>query len=283
MTEQPNIQRVVAADNPELANQIINEVLSGGAPEAPQAAPAATEGLGIDRRDIMPRDGFVQLPGGYVNQEGETLTEVEVVELTGVAEEALARPMGEGKRFTTILEHSVEKVGHMDPNHEILNRMLIGDRNAVLLGVRHVTYGPVELENFTCPDCHQAVNMSVDLTKDVPVKALEGDRNFTVDLSRGRVAEVSLPDGFSQTEVLNAEGKSEAELTSMILKDCVNSVDGIPMAGLDSVRNLSARDRRTLMKALDEHDFGPQLDKVVKPCPSCGEEISLPLTIGSLF
>jgi len=278
MTDQPFTQTVVAADNPELANQIVNEMLSSGAP-APEAAPAVAT-----RSDIMPRDNVVQLPGGYVNEKGELITEVTVVELTGFAEEDLARPMGEGKRFNTILEHSVDKVGSMDPNKEILDRMLIGDRNAVLLGVRHVTYGPVELENFVCPHCMEKVAISIDLTKDVPVKQIrdQSDRFFTVSTSKGD-AEVTLPTGKVQTEILNAGDKSGAEITTMILAGTVNSIGGIPTMGADSARRLSARDRRTLIKALEERDFGPDLDEVAKPCPSCGEEISLPLSIGSLF
>lgn len=283
MTEQHDYQTVVAADNPELANEIVNQVLAGVAPVAPQSAPDPVPD--VKASDIMPRENVVTLPGGYINQSGDLITEVEVSELTGRAEEALARPMGAGKKLTTILEHAVEMVGDMDPNHEILNRMLVGDRNAVLLGIRHVTYGPVELERLLCPHCGDRVNIEIDLTTDVPVTKLDDPtkRWFTVDLSKGRVAKFTLPDGASQTEVFNAHDLSDAELTTLVLSKVVDSVGGLPMVGADSVRNLSARDRRTLMLALDEHDFGPRLDEVAKPCPSCGEEISLPLTIGSLF
>ena len=270
MTEQ----RINAADNPELANKLIQQVLAEGSTPAPQSAPVA---------DYLPGDPKVRLPFGYRTEEGEWIHEAEIVELNGFAEEALARPMPDGRRYAAILEHTVDKIGGKEVTREMLQRLSAGDRNLLLLAVRQLSYGPVKLVEYPCEHCGELVDHEIDLLKDVPVKEpSEEDRSWTVKLSKGAAVLRAL-DGAGQVALQDAGDKNGAELLTMALKETVDSINDWPVTGVDDLRRLTARDRRALNESLEAHSHGPMLDETRKACPNCGEVNLLPLTMSGLF
>lgn len=266
---------IVAADNPELANQIVNKILSGEEPSALDEAPSFTD---------LP-DTHVSLPGGLLTLDGDLIREAEVRELTGFDEEALSRATSLGKQMTLLLNRAVVSVGGQKPDQGLLNSLLAADRDTLLLAIRKVTWGAeIELE-VACPSCESEQELSVDLDKDVEVKRLDSpsDREFTVELSRGRIAAVQLPNGEAQRAVIQSEDKTPAELNTMLLKGCIINIDGEPVFAVDQVRKLAMRDRTKILAEIAERNPGPRLNEISKPCPSCGEEIPLPLTLAGLF
>lgn len=268
---------IVAAENPELANQIVNKILSGEAAE-----PAEPES-GVAFTDLP--DTYVTLPGGYLTSDGELIRHAEVRELTGFDEEALSRATTLGMQMNILLSRAVVAVGTLKPDQGLLNALLAADRDALLLAIRQVTWGSDVVLGAFCGACETEQELTVDLTTDVEVKRLDGpaDREFSVSLLRGRTATVQLPNGETQRSILQSEDKTSAELNTLLLKGCIIAVDGEPVFTVDQVRKLPLRDRVTILEEISKRNPGPRLNEVSKPCSACGEEIPLPLTLAGLF
>ena len=120
--------------------------------------------------------------------------------------------------------------------------------------------------------------------KDIPSRKLESaeEQSFDVQLRKGS-ALVSLPTGVAQRRILTAEGKTSIELNSILLEECVQELNGIPVLDVKTIKSLGSADRQTILEAIAERNPGPLLDEVKEACPECSEEIQYPLTVMSLF
>lgn len=230
-------------------------------------------------------DTEVRLPGGYVTDDFEVFHTVEVRELTGADEEALAKATTVGRMLQVILERGTVKVGSLDANREVLDSMLMGDRDTILLGIRRATYGNDITFNVTCNSCNEAHNVLVDLTKDVKIRELAdpSDRNFSVKLRKGNYADVSLPNGKVHREVLSNTERPEAEMDTVLLAGCLEAIGGTPSRGEDTARKMGVMDRRTVLAEIAKRNPGPELMNVKKNCPNCNEEMNLALSLAALF
>lgn len=228
----------------------------------------------------------IELPGGYVNADLELVTEVEIRELTGADEEAIAKSADAGRALLTILERGTVRVGEEKAARNILDSMLIGDRDYVLLAIRRATYGnEVELTEVNCQNCGGMQELTVDLSTDVPIARWddpENDRYFEVK-SRGRVFQVSMPVGQTQRELITKGEITLAEMNTILLAGAVNSIDGVPSMGVSTVRNLGIADREAITREIAKRYTGPRLNATEKECPSCGEKIVISLAMGALF
>jgi hypothetical protein len=265
-----------ATENPTLASQLINEALG-------QAEQVETREL---KPMSLPASPFVELPGGYITDDDDLITTAEVRELTGEDEEYLARINGAGKLLLAILERGVVKIGDLPVTKKILDDMLAGDREAIILGIRRVTFGDTIEFTSTCPICNVAdLEFMVDLSRDVPVVELEDRmlRNFKVSCKAGDVV-IELPTGRVQKKLVSAQDKSGAELDSILLSESIVSIDGMPLLDpLKRVKKLGIQDRRKITALLVEKTPGPQMAEVKISCPSCGQEVPLPLSLADLF
>lgn len=234
----------------------------------------------------FPVDGEVKLVAGIVDPSGIIDTAV-VRELNGRDEEIIAKAPNVGKAMIAILQRGVESLGGQPATQEDLDALLAADRDLLLMKIREVTFGS-ELEfEMTCPHCGESSDTVLNISDDIPVKYLDNpfhDRNFTVPLRRGGVAEVRLPTGITQKNLANATGtKTVAELNSMMLFGCVKSINGRDVLDISQVLGLGLMDRNKIVEELTERTPGPQWNDVTKDCPNCGEEVSLPLSADSLF
>lgn len=258
--------------------------------QAAQAAAAAlisstTVAQAPTAADIVVPDTTVVLPGGLLVGE-ELLTIAEVRELTGEDEEALAKSGGNLYKFlATILERGVVKVGDKAASPTVLRNLLIGDRDALLLGVRRATFGnDVEVPEYSCPSCGELVgDISISLT-DIPVKTLDDPlvRSFEVPLRKG-VAVVNLPNGGDQQALFQNEKLTAAEQNTLLLSRVVESVNGKKIVTLKEARDLGVVDRKSILDALAKKQPGPQYDEVKFDHEACGEEVTVALTVMDLF
>jgi hypothetical protein len=267
-----------AAENPALANKIAQAVTEVQVEEAMGSVPTITI-------PSLP-DTNIDLPGGFYDpMEDQMVTTAEVRELTGADEEAIVKITEPGKALMTILEKATVSIGGKPADKETLNMLLAGDREALLLGIRRVTFGnEIELE-AVCDRCPELQTFKIDLTKDVKVKALDdrvADRRFVLDLKVGKV-KVALPTGDTQLKLINASNKNTAELDTLLLSDCVQEINDVPVLGQAQIRNLGIKDRRTLLEEIANRNPGPLLSEVKKACGTCGQEVELPLTLADLF
>jgi hypothetical protein len=266
---------ISASDNPALANDLINKALA----ETP------TED-GLKKVDITPpSDNLVELPGGYLTPTGEVVKTAEVRELTGKDEEAIARATTVGRVLTLILSRAVVKVGDTLATEEVLDDLLAGDRDALLLGIYKATFGnPAEL-NAYCSGCEDYKTVNVDLSTEIKYRILGdpvGDRKFTVQ-GRGKEYTVILPDGRCQKELLTSTDKTVSELSTILLENTVSEIDGLVVYNKQSVKNMGVLDRRKIATEITKRNPGPQFEDLTVTCPDCESEVVVPISLGNLF
>lgn len=265
------------SENPGVAESVVAEAMQ------PEIAPKPNI--------AEPVEAFVRLPAGLDNGDAKPLKEVEVKELDGFAEEKLAKVSQStepGRWLQTLLECGVESIGGVKATPDMLKGLLIGDRDYLVLAIRHATYGPVvEYGKTTCPVCDESYELSVDI-RDVPVRPLEGDRSFEVPFKDGGSALVRYPDGNDQLEFFEDLEASEAQRRSTMLAQCVIALtdkhgNTEPLAGFPSlVKAMSIPKRDAVVKAISEKQPGPRYDEVVFK-HDCGHERQIPMGLMHLF
>ena len=232
-----------------------------------------------------PSESEIELPGGFIEQNGNVLTTADVKELTGADEEAIQKAGSTGKALNVLLQRGLVKIGSRDITKDDLDSLLSGDRDAILIGIRRVTFGDELGLRVRCVNCSAEQDISVHLIKDVPLKKLQDpikDRVWEVTTKKG-VAKVTLPTGFTQKKIMENNDKTSAELNTLILSSCLLSIDGKPSAGASTVLSLGMADRQTIIDSILERNPGPRLGEVKKDCEACGESIELPLGLLDLF
>ena len=270
--------KVNAASNPELANKLAQEAMSFEVQEA-VGAPMAIKIPSLPETSV-------ELPAGYYEGfDGVLETVAEVRELNGSDEEAIVKITDTGKALLAILDRATVSVGGKPATKDIMDNLLSGDREMLLLAIRKATFGNDISIETVCSKCPELQTFVVDLTKDVKVKTLSdriGDRVFYVDLKAGR-AKVFLPSGDTQAKLINSVDKNSAELDTLLLTNCVVELNDMPIMNPNQVRNLSIKDRRTILDEIAKRNPGPQLGEIKKVCGSCGQEVELSLTLADLF
>lgn len=230
----------------------------------------------------------IDLPGGWVTDEGEVLRRAEVRELTGADEEVLLRPefqKNSTKYISEMLRRAVVKIGEVEPTKDMIEAMLIGDRDALVLAVRRATFGDELDLDVVCPRCETDFGVTYSLANDVPMRRLDdGKRVFDVTLRDGRVAQVTLPTGADQAEAVEKFNKTNlAERNSQVLARCLKSIDGVPVRGDAVAKKLGMKDRRTLVDFVVNTQPGPQYQEVSQECPNCALSFPLVLDLDTMF
>ena len=232
-----------------------------------------------------PSGSEVYLPGGFIEQNGEIVRTAEVQELTGADEEAIAKAGTAGRALNVLLQRGLAKVGLRDAKKDDYDLLLSGDRDAILIGIRRVTFGNDLTLAIQCPHCDSEQTTDIDLSNDIPMKELKDpvyDRTWEIKTSKGIVT-VALPTGVVQRKLLENGDKTSAEINTLLLAGCVLSVNGSPSAGASTALSLGMADRNKIVDEIIERNPGPRLGEVKKACKACGESISLPLSLLDLF
>ena len=286
MPPAPDIPGPVTAE--DLMSQLTPGTMSAPPPGAVSAALAAASAPPAVPEMESAGDMCVELPAGLID--GESLiTSASVRELTGYDEEALSHldeTANYGKYVTKMLELGVDELGGARPTLEQLRDLLIGDRDALILGIRRATYGRDFKFDMTCPSCERVSNVVIDLIDDIPVNKLDDPykRVFEVPDTRRRI-KVKLLDGAAQEAF--SEGiakKTGPEVDTVTLAQSVIEIDGNPTGRReDPVLKLSAHDRQKVLEFLGEHTPGPQTMGIPVECATCHKEYPYSVGLGSLF
>ena len=239
--------------------------------------------------------GLVHLPGGWLRSDGELVRTAFVRELNGFDEERLSRLdriENPATYITEMLVLGVEDLGGEKPTKDDIRSLLLGDRDALWLGIRIATYGPDVEYKLVCTECDTDDKptesmVTIDLTEDVPVKELEDPQKqvYEVELRHG-VAKVKLLDGYAQEKFsVNLGKKTQAEINTIMLANSVTEINGISTRGKeDAVRALSSQDRGTIMDFIVETQPGPELGSEIEVhCAKCDAEYPIILAPASLF
>jgi len=262
-----------AASNAALANDLINRATAE--PEI-QIEPA---------KITPPSDNFVALPGGYVSPTGEVTKVAEVRELNGRDEEAIGKATNTGRLFAMLINRAVVSIGNAKATESMLDNMLAGDRDALLLGIYKATFGNEAIIPSWCPGCKDFKSTSVDVTKDIKIRALidpVADRVFTI---KGKINEflVTLPTGVTQKELSVETDKTIAELNTILLQNTVLEINGISVLNKSQVQNLGVLDRKLIIDELVFRSPGPKFEEIIIDCPDCEGKVVVPISLGALF
>jgi hypothetical protein len=266
-------------DNPEQTNAMIEKLLSDS---SSSSSPEIK----------FPENDTVILPAGLLRKDGVVKT-VEVKELTGEDEEALAKASQSVNPFSfldRLLRCGVSRIGD-STDEKLLGNMVIGDREAIILGIRKATYGEeINILNWTCPDCSNKADLSFSVD-DIPVVKLAdaSDSEFTVPLRKGGHAKVRLATGNDQLAIFEKPDLTEAQRDTVLLSRCVVSVTDVHgseklMSVFPSMsRSMSIPDRHAILRELGKRQPGPKYDQVKFDCENCKKEQNVMVTIGNLF
>jgi hypothetical protein len=261
---------ISAAANPALANQMLNKALT----EAPKERMPEI---------VSPSDTTVELPGGYVNAAGEVIRTAEVRELTGKDEEVISKTNNLGKAVLTILQLGTVKIGNEAATEKLLDELLIGDRDAILLGILKATFGnTVKIPVFA--DGEEKL-VEVDINTDIKTKILTDPVNDRVFIVKGKNVDytVKLPNGVVQREMINNAEKTSAELSTLVLENTLVRIGENPVYSKAQVQALSVVDRRKIIEEINKRAPGPQFEDVVVTDPDTGSEVTVPINLGTLF
>jgi hypothetical protein len=264
---------ISAAANPALANDLLTKAVQPE--EQPFVAP-----------DILaPSDTTVFLPGGYVTAAGEVIRTAEVRELNGKDEEAISKTNNFGKAVLTILQRGTVKIGDETATDQLLDQLLAGDRDALLLGILKVTFGNTPEVASYCEGCSDFKTISINMNEDIKSKILAdpiGDRVFIVNGKAGEIT-VQLPNGVAQKEMILNSDKTSAELNTILLENTVTKINNVPVYNKSQVQLLGITDRRKITDELNKRVPGPQFEDTTVECPDCGSEVQVPINLGALF
>jgi len=208
-----------------------------------------------------------------------------VREMTGEDEEKLAETqagkdeeLSFGEYMSEILSLGVVSLGPYDkPTKEMLDGLILGDRELLFLAIVRATYGREREFTLKCPKCEKDNFVAVDLFDDFPIKQPTWDLHapHEVELRDGSVIFISPPTGRVSHEL--AKAKTLAERNTMLLANCI--IDG----DMDMARKMSLGDRNKVLKVLLENQPGPSLEEVKAPCGHCDTEIIMVLDWASLL
>jgi hypothetical protein len=264
---------ISAAANPALANNMIQQAMT----EKPVDD--------FNPEIKSPLDNMVNLPGGFITPAGEVLRVAEVRELTGRDEEAIARSSNIGKALLTILQLGTVKIGDLPADESVLDNLLSGDLDAILLGIIKTTFGKTTDIPALCNKCQEYKVVTVDLDDDIKSKVLIdpiNDRVFTVEGKRN-IFTVRLPSGYTQKQLINNADKNDAEQITILLESTVLKIDDNPIYNKVQVQNLSISDRQKIVEQLNTRVAGPQFTDVTVTCPDCEGEVTVSINLGTLF
>ena len=255
---------------PTTAERILREA------NAPAPAPVA--------EIVDPPATTFELAGGYYSYDDQWVKEFEVRELTGADEEALGKINKAGQFMIELLNRGLVQVGDV-PGKEVLDDLLAGDWETILLAIRSVTFGDTVDYSPLCNSCGSRYEITINLADDIRRVTVDdpNDVVFTFTGRHDNVYEVSLPMGSTQRTLLHSTEMTPVEQNSFMLTQCLRKVDRTPNLGRETVLQMPMADRRTLLREIAVRKPGPRLEEVTTLCPSCGAENAFPLSIAALF
>jgi hypothetical protein len=262
--------------NPDLANQMVRDLTVKTASTPPML-------------EEPPGNTFI-LPGGYLDPEGRLHREAKIKEIIGADEEVFAREwrnpnLSIARVVDLMLRRTVVSIGDIDVTPEMLGSLLIGDRAALLLGVRYLTFGTDwEVEEFPCRLCGETFGVIIELDKDIPMRELPDPRRqeVNVKLRNGKLATVALMTGAVQLQMVADDNRTGAEQQTFAIDHLLKTVGGEPVH-FPMAQQMGMADRRKIVQAVDDAQPGPQMEEVMVKCEKCGGEAKYTVGLMDLF
>jgi hypothetical protein len=210
-------------------------------------------------------DEVYTLPGGLVLEDGRRLSQAELRPLSGHEEEWLARHprVPSAVAVTHLLSACLLCLDDQPAYRAQASRLLVGDRDYLMLHLRRLTLGETIRAVLTCQAC--SAKMDVDFqAADVPVEYRpQTAASYTLDLATGvgpdRSVRFRLPTGADQEAVLGLAGEQAVEV---LLARCLLDEGGVA---------LLPSEQSAVIEAMDQ--LAPQLElELDLVCPECNNQ-----------
>lgn len=244
------------------------------------------------KENILEDTHVFELEVGYKDEDGVIHKEVEIREIIGADEEAIAKAevrQNMGKVITTLLANVVVRIGDLTPKtygkskwEKIFRELPMGDRDKLMFEIRKFTQGnEIELD-MKCPNCNSNIKHIVDMDEDIEHRPLEVDP-FAIpfELPRGirnkdgqlcKKGILRLPNGVDQEQLDSLIRKNPGVANTTLLTRTIVNIDDYGQATMSTLRKMTTRDRDYLLKLLGDSAYGPKFE-VEFPCPVCSEDI----------
>lgn len=189
----------------------------------------------------MGGEAVFKLPCGYVDVNDKEHREVEVAKLKGRVRKAIARQEVRSnpvKILDTVLSHCVVRIGEVkNPKKSMLDGLVTGDRDFIVLKVRQLSMGDTVEVEATCPGCNHSRPFTLDLKEVEVVMRDEPDDGSEADIYWNKdarawcfkvenpalkvFAEFRLPTGFDQEAVAKYLRSNPVEANYRVYAGCL--------------------------------------------------------------
>lgn len=214
---------------------------------------------------------MVELPGGLAASDGRCLRRVAIHPLTGHVEDWLAqsRHLPSAVKVTQVLVHCVSSIEEAEPGEDIIRKLLVGDRDFLMLKLRAATLGERIQAVLPCAACQQPMDIDFALPQ-VPVEVRpQSAAAYSLELN-GRTVCFRLPSGEDQEAVL---GMDASEGASELLRRCLVEDGG---AALDEVEQAAVSE--------EMERLAPRVElELDLTCPECGHTFVAPFDTTAFF
>jgi hypothetical protein len=206
-----------------------------------------------------------------------------VLEMTASEESVMRQPdkLRTGRAIEELLLSCVEGA---EPD-ELMN-MSRGDRTALLVAIRRISYGDEYSFKLTCSQCRSVTDKEVKLSE---LQYTKADPNAPKKIKlpkSGWEVELRELNGADEHKMMNFIKKSPEDMMAYEIYLCLEKVSGNPrdVVGLDRVKKLVAADCRAIREAVGL--FSPGVDtEIIGTCNTCKAEFAgnIPLSADFFF
>ena len=240
----------------------------------------------------------VTLPGGYVDRSGAVYQDVELTPLTGREEELLAsyQQSQSTTLMAKVLQRCIQRIGPISPvPNDLTSRLLIADRQYLLLKLRELTLGDFIHVTFHCPwsNCGKKIMVSFS-THDIPVtESTDKGPTYTLELSpeaafAGDRDEVyrevvfRLPDGSDQEMLAPVASQDEMRSQVLLLQRCIQRIGPLQNPDEKTIGRLSPLARQEVEQRMES--VAPRVELMMEStCPECGRDYAAPFDVQRFF
>ncbi len=213
-----------------------------------------------------------ELPGGLLDADGARETHAELRPLTGAEEDWLAAnpEISNASAVTHLLSTCLVRLGKCIVDSDLVQRLLVGDRDFLMLRLRRLTLGDQFRAVLHCPACSAKMDVDFD-ANDVPVERRPQTSATYVIERRGRPIRFRLPVGGDQEAA--TKGLESIEATETLFKRCLLDEGGAA---------LSKEDRAAVIEEMDR--VAPQVElELSATCPECSHGFVVPFDTTAFF
>ncbi len=240
----------------------------------------------------------ITLPGGLVDADGTVHREAVIVPLGGGEEELLAQDRAgpAAVKVTEVLARCVKRIGARSPvSAEDARRLLVADRDFILLQLRALTFGDEVCATIACPwpECGQRADVDFKISDipiverpatalhhriDLPPNSFEGsDWDPAPDSVRLR-----LPNGEDQEQLSALLDENEAEALTGLLGRCIVELGDGQAASQELIQRLPPAARLEIERRMEA--LAPQTSLVMDvTCPDCHKAFTAPFHLQDFF